>query len=289
MKELSDISTIKSIMERHGFSFSKSLGQNFIIDSDVCPKIADSARLDSSTAVIEIGAGIGVLTKELAERSRSVFSFEIDKRLIPVLDETLADYGNTEIINADFMKTDISAFITEKCAGADVCVCANLPYYITSPVIMKLLEERAPVKSITVMVQKEAADRLCAEPGGRDCGAVSAAVSYYAEQEKLFFVPRTAFFPSPKVDSEVIRLTVRKAPPVAVEDEKTFFRVIRAAFSQRRKTLLNSLSSGLALTKDDTRSILEDAGIDLNIRAERLTLADFAAVTDRLCDLQQGT
>lgn len=282
MKNLSDINVIKSVMARHGVTFNKGLGQNFLVDPEVCPAMAEAAGLDENTCAIEIGPGVGVLTAELAKRAGKVLSFELDDRLLPVLKETLADFDNVEIINQDVMKADLKGIIEEKCAGMDIVVCANLPYYITSPIIMLLLESRLPLKSITVMVQKEAADRLCAEVGSRDGGAVTVAVNYYAESEKLFFVPRDSFLPPPKVNSEVIRLTVRENPPVAVKSEANFFKTVKAAFSQRRKTAENSLSSGTGIKKDVIAKVLADAGLEKTVRAEKLTMEDFARLSDIL-------
>lgn len=282
MKNLSDINVIKSVMGRHGVTFNKGLGQNFLVDPNVCPDMADSADLDENTCAIEIGPGVGVLTAELAKRAGKVLSFEVDNRLLPVLDETLADFNNVEIINQDVLKADLKGIIEEKCKGMEISVCANLPYYITSPIIMLLLESKLPIKSITVMVQKEAADRLCAEVGSRDGGAVTVAVSYYAKAEKLFFVPRDSFLPPPKVNSEVIKLTVRDNPPVKVENEESFFRLVKAAFSQRRKTAENSISAGLGIPKNEIALALEKAGLERTVRAEKLTMEDFAKLTDIL-------
>ncbi len=277
MKNLSDIDTVKSILKRHGFSFSKSLGQNFLIDPTVCPRLCEGADLDKETAVIEIGAGIGVLTAELAQRAGKVIAFELDKRLLPVLAETLAEFQNVEIINEDFLKADLNTLIAEKCAGMRLCVCANLPYYITSPAIMRLLEERYDIDSITVMVQREAAERLTAPVGSREGGAVTAAVRFFSEPERLFFVPRASFMPPPNVDSEVIRLTVLKQPPVSVSDEAFFFKVIKIAFSQRRKTLCNALSG--SFPKERVAAFLLERKLPADIRPERLTMEDFAALS----------
>ena len=276
MRNLSDINVIKSVMGKHGVTFNKGLGQNFLVDPEVCPAMAEAAGLDENTCAIEIGPGVGVLTAELAKRAGKVLSFEVDKRLLPVLDETLSDFSNVEIINEDVMKADLPKIIEEKCKGMEIAVCANLPYYITSPIIMLLLESKLPIKSITVMVQKEAADRLCAEVGSHDGGAVTVAVSYYAESEKLFFVPRESFLPPPKVNSEVIQLTIRKEPPVKVEKEEFFFKLVKAAFSQRRKTAENSISAGLGINKNIVAEALEKAGLERTIRAEKLTMEDFA-------------
>lgn len=276
MRNLSDINVIKSVMGKHGVTFNKGLGQNFLVDSEVCPAMAEAAGLNENTCVIEIGPGVGVLTAELAKRAGKVLSFEVDKRLLPVLAETLSDFDNVEIINEDVMKADLPKIIEEKCKGMEIAVCANLPYYITSPIIMLLLENRLPVKSITVMVQKEAADRLCADVGSRDGGAVTVAVNYYAESEKLFFVPKESFLPPPKVNSQVIRLTVREEPPVKVENEEFFFKLVKAAFSQRRKTAENSISAGLGMGKSAVSEALERAGLERSVRAEKLTMEDFA-------------
>lgn len=282
MKNLSDINVIRSVMGRHGVTFNKGLGQNFLVDPSVCPAMADAAGLDENTCAIEIGPGVGVLTAELAKRAGKVLSFEVDERLLPVLDETLAEFNNVEIINQDIMKADLASIIEEKCKGMDICVCANLPYYITSPIIMLLLESKLPIKSITVMVQKEAADRLCAEVGSRDGGAVTVAVNYYAQSEMLFYVPRESFLPPPKVNSEVIQLTVRENPPVQVKNESAFFKVVKAAFSQRRKTAENSISSGLGIPKATVAQALEEAGLERTVRAEKLTMEDFAVLAENL-------
>lgn len=282
MKNLSDINVIRSVMAKHSVTFNKGLGQNFLVDPEVCPAMAEAAGLDENTCVIEIGPGVGVLTAELAKKAGKVLSFEVDNRLLPVLDETLKDFDNVEIINQDILKADLKSIIEEKCRGMDIAVCANLPYYITSPIIMLFLESKLPVKSITVMVQKEAADRLCAEVGSRDGGAVTVAVSYYAESEQLFFVPKDSFLPPPKVNSEVIRLTVREKPPVAVSDETFFFKLVKAAFSQRRKTAENSISSGLGRDKATVAAALERAGLERTIRAEKLTMENFAKLSELL-------
>ena len=276
MRNLSDINVIKSVMGKHGVTFNKGLGQNFLVDPQVCPAMAEAAGLDENTCAIEIGPGVGVLTAELAKRAGKVLSFEVDKRLLPVLDETLSDFNNVEIINEDVMKADLPKIIEEKCKGMEIAVVANLPYYITSPIIMLLLESKLPIKNVTVMVQKEAADRLCAEVGSRDGGAVSVAVSYYAEAEKLFFVPRDSFLPPPKVNSEVIQLTIRKEAPVKVENEEFFFKLVKAAFSQRRKTAENSISAGLGINKNIVAEALEKTGLERTVRAEKLTMEDFA-------------
>lgn len=276
---LSDISTMKEILSRHGFTFSKALGQNFLINPSVCPRMAEMCGVDDESGVLEIGPGIGVLTRELAKRSKKTVAVELDTRLLPVLAETLSDYPNASVVHGDVMKLDLHQLIKEEFPGMKVAVCANLPYYITSPVIMKILEEKLPITALTVMVQKEAADRICAKPGTRACGAVSAAVQYYAEPEILFQVSRGSFMPAPNVDSTVIRLNVREQPPVKLSDEAHFFRLIKAAFGQRRKTALNAVSSGMGLPKAQVAQAMERAEIAPNARAEQMTLemlADFS-------------
>lgn len=280
--ELTDINTIKRLLSRQGFSFQKSLGQNFITDPSVCPEMARLAGVREGTGAIEIGPGVGVLTVELAKRADKVVTVEIDTRLIPVLAETLYDYRNVQVVNADVLKTDIKKLIEDEFDGRPVNICANLPYYITSPIIMYLLQSRLPVESITVMVQKEAADRLCAKVGSRDSGAITVAVNYYAEAEKLFEVKRDCFMPAPKVDSEVIKLKVREKPLVEVSDEKFFFEMVKAAFSQRRKTAVNGLSSGLSMPKDKINAALERAGLSPSVRAEALTMEELAVLAEEL-------
>ncbi len=282
MQNLSNIGQIKDILSRHGFSFSKSLGQNFLINPSVCPKMAEMAGASEDVGVIEIGAGIGVLTAELASRAKKVVSIEIDSRLLPILDETLADFDNIEVINADVMKINLHELIEEKFAGMKVIVCANLPYYITSPIIMMLLESKLNIESITVMVQSEAADRLCAEVGSRQAGAVTVAVNYYAQAYKLFDVSRGSFMPAPNVDSKVIRLDVRKEPEIKLADEKKFFKMVKAAFAQRRKTALNSISAGMGLSKQQVENALKKSGFETNVRAEKLSMIELATLCENL-------
>lgn len=274
--------TIKEVLGRHGFRFSKALGQNFLIDPRVCPRMAAESGAAECAGAIEVGPGLGVLTYELAQVAKKVVAIELDQRLFPVLGETLADCPNVELVQGDVLKLDLHALIQEKFDGQEVCVCANLPYYITSPVIMGLLEGGLPLKSITVMVQKEAAERICAQPGQRACGAVSVSVHYHSQPQVLFGVSRGSFLPPPNVDSAVIRLDLRREPPVQVADEGWFFRVSRAAFAQRRKTAANSISASLGLPKAQVEAALGAAGIPANARAEQLSLEQFAALANAL-------
>lgn len=282
MQNLTDIGTIKDILSRHGFHFSKALGQNFIVNPSVCPRMAEESEIDENCGVIEIGAGIGVLTAELAKRARKVVCVELDTRLLPILDETLADFDNIEIINQDVLKTDLAALIKEKFDGMPVYVCANLPYYITSPVIMALLESRLPIEAVTVMVQKEAAQRICAPVGSRLSGAVTVAVDYYASAHKLFDVSAGSFMPAPKVDSCVIRMDIRKQPEIETGDEKLFFRIVHAAFGQRRKTASNSISAGSGIPKDIVIKAIEECGFEPSVRAESLNMQDLAALCKKI-------
>lgn len=280
---LCDINTVTALLKRHGFKFSKSLGQNFIIDEEICPAIAEALNADRKTAVLEIGPGIGVLTKELCRVAGKVVSVELDKRLFPVLEETLGDFGNFTLVEGDFMKLDLAELIEKEFSGYDkIKVCANLPYYITSPVIMTLLESRLPIDEIVVMVQREAAQRLCAEAGTKECGAVSAAIQYYGNAEILFEVGRESFMPSPKVDSAVIRIIPIADKGYGIDNEKAFFTLVKAAFSQRRKTAVNSVSATLGIPKDKVTEALRELSLDENIRAEKLTMEDFAGLTMRL-------
>lgn len=282
MENLSNISVIRDVLSRHGFSFSKGLGQNFLINPTVCPRMAEMGNAQPGWGMIEIGAGVGVLTAELAQRADKVVCIEIDSRLLPILDETLAEYDNIKIVNQDVLKVDLHKLIAEEFPNMPVAVCANLPYYITSPIIMNLLESRLPISSLTVMVQKEAAQRICAMPGSREVGAVSIAVRYYCEPKVLFQVSRGSFMPAPDVDSTVIRLDIRKQPAVDVKREEDFFRVVKAAFSQRRKTLSNTLSSGLSMNKTQIAELLERAGVASNLRAEQLSMQQFADIANAL-------
>lgn len=277
---LSDINTVRALLQKNGFTFKKSLGQNFLINPDVCPAMADAA-CDKDTGVIEIGPGIGVLTAELSARAKRVIAIELDERLKKILPVTLSECENVEIIYGDVLKTDLKALIAEKFSDCNrVAVCANLPYYITSPIVMSLLESKLPIDSITVMVQKEAAERLCAKVGTRQAGAVSVAVSYYAEPEILFGVDKGSFLPPPKVDSAVIQLHIRENPPVAVNDEPKFFRLVKACFAQRRKTLVNTVSNTLGMDKESIKKALAKLGLSETVRGEKLTLEELAELSN---------
>jgi 16S rRNA (adenine1518-N6/adenine1519-N6)-dimethyltransferase len=282
MYKLYDPQTIEKLMSENGTGFSKSLGQNFLIDPDVCPEMARMCGADKNSGVIEIGAGIGVLTQQLCKVAGKTVSFEIDDTLIPILEKTVGNEPGLKIINADIMKYDLSSLIKDEFPGMDVCVCANLPYYITSPVIMMLLEQDLDIRSITVMVQKEAGTRLCALPGTRDAGAVSAAVRYYTSPKVLFDVPKESFMPSPKVDSCVIKLDILEQPPVFIADKKKFFSMIKAAFAQRRKTACNSISSGMGISKQQVKDALIKCGLPENVRAEALSMQELAGLSNNL-------
>lgn len=284
MQNLTNLGTIRTIMDRFGFTFSKSLGQNFIVNPSVCPKIAELGGAESEVGVLEIGAGFGVLTNELAARAKKVVVVELDSRLLPVLSYTLSDHKNVKVINQDILKTDLPALLAEEFGEMEVVVCANLPYYITSPILMMLLESRLPVKSITVMVQKEAGERICAVMPSRACGAVTAAVRYYSKPQILFPVSRGSFYPSPNVDSMVVRLDVKKELPLEGEAEKRLFRVVKAAFGQRRKTLVNTLSSGLKIEKARAAEAIAEAGLKPTVRAEELSLDEFIRLSQILTE-----
>lgn len=279
---LADVKTIESLLKPVGFDFKKSLGQNFLINEDVCPAMAKAA-CDDNTGVLEIGPGIGVLTVELSKVAKRVVAIELDERLRKILPKTLSECNNVEVIFGDAMKLDLKQIIAEKFGDCErVCVCANLPYYITSPIIMMLLESKLPIDNITVMVQKEAAERLCAEVGSRESGAITVAVNYYAEPEILFEVDRYSFMPPPKVDSSVIKLNVRKEPPIKLDNEKAFFTLVKAAFAQRRKTLVNTVSNTLGVNKEDLRQALEEIGLSSTVRSEQLTLNELAMLFNKI-------
>ncbi|MBR4949230.1 MAG: 16S rRNA (adenine(1518)-N(6)/adenine(1519)-N(6))-dimethyltransferase RsmA [Clostridia bacterium] len=283
MYNLTDVKEIKSILSRHGFNFSKSFGQNFLINPQIPQDIAIYSGINNDSGVIEIGPGMGTLTYELCKRAKKVVSVEIDKKLIPVLEDTMADFSNFTLINKDILKTDLKKLIEEEFCDMDVYICANLPYYITTPIIMKLLEEDLPIKSITVMVQKEVASRLCATEKDKDNGAISLAIRYYTTPKLLFDVAPDNFLPAPKVTSSVISL-IPNETKISCKDKDFMFRVIKAAFSQRRKTLLNSLSgaSYLDISKEDIKKAMEICGFSESVRGEKLSLSDFAKFSDVL-------
>lgn len=283
--ERNDKAAIEALLKRHGFHFSKSMGQNFLIDPAIPYEIAESSRANEQNGVLEIGPGIGALSHELCERAGKVVAVELDKTLLPILDETMARFDNFEVVSADILKTDIPALVREKFAGLTPIVCANLPYNITTPAITALIESKC-FESITVLVQKEVAERLCAAPGTSAYGAFSVFMQYYTEPEYLFAVPRECFEPQPKVTSAVLRAVVRREPPVEVEDEK-FFRVVYAAFALRRKTLVNSLMTafGSQLTKEQVTQAVTSCGLEANIRGERLGLSEFAALSAEIAAL----
>ncbi|RDU34809.1 16S rRNA (adenine(1518)-N(6)/adenine(1519)-N(6))-dimethyltransferase [Neobacillus piezotolerans] len=276
----------RAILEKYGFSFKKSLGQNFLIDTNILRKIVDAAGITSETGTIEIGPGIGALTEQLAKASRKTLAFEIDQRLLPILEDTLSPYPNVKVIHSDFLKADAAEVIREEFTpGMDLVVAANLPYYVTTPIIMKILEDKLPVRAIVVMLQKEVADRISAVPGSKDYGSLSIAVQYYTEAETVMIVPKTVFVPQPNVDSAVIRLNVRSKPAVTVTNEEFFFKITRAAFAQRRKTILNNLTSQLERGKEQKDAItaaLEKAGIEPSRRGETLSLEEFARLSEAL-------
>ncbi len=279
---LTNIGTVKEILSRHGFSFSKGLGQNFIINPEICPKIAENGNARKGFGILEIGTGIGVLTAELAKRAEKVTAIEIDTRLLPILDETLSEFDNIKVINQDVMKADLNKIIKEEFDGLRVAVCANLPYYITSPVIMRLLESRLPIESITVMVQKEAAQRLCAETGTRESGAITVGVNYYGTVKQLFSVSRGNFMPSPNVDSAVIRIDIDRRYRLDEDGEKFFFSVVKAGFSQRRKTVANALSSQLGIGKEQVYTALTENGLSETVRIESLNMEQLIKFSESL-------
>mgnify|MGYP000436764115 FL=1 len=273
-----------AVLQKYHFNFQKKFGQNFLIDTTVLDRIISSAEITKEDCVLEIGPGIGTMTQYLAERAGSVVAVEIDKALIPILEETLQDYDNVTVINDDILKVDINRLVEEKNGGRPIKVVANLPYYITTPIIMGLFESRVPLKSITIMVQKEVADRMQVGPGTKDYGALSLAVQYYAKPEIVANVPPNCFIPRPNVGSAVIRLTCYEEPPVQVKDEKKMFALIRASFNQRRKTLVNGLgNAGLpGITKESAAAALEQMSLSPTVRGEALTLEQFARLSDLL-------
>lgn len=282
--ELTNINDIRALLDRHGFRFSKALGQNFLIADWVPRDIAESAGLDADTGVLEIGPGIGCLTQELSKRAGRVVSVELDKSLKPILAETLAGLDNVEIVYGDILKQDVNALVEERFPGLRPAVCANLPYNVTSPVLTKLIESGC-FDTITVMIQREVARRICAAPNTADYGAFGVFVQWHMHTELLFDVPPSCFIPQPKVTSSVIRLTRREAPPVRVRDEELLFKLIRAAFNQRRKTLVNALSGATGLDKKTLEKTITDCGLDARVRGEALDIASFAAICEKISDL----
>lgn len=275
----------KEIINRHGFSFKKSLGQNFLIDQNILDKIVGAAELDGSTGAMEIGPGIGALTERLAEAAGAVTAVEIDQRLIPILEEVLAHHPHVKIRHADVLKVNLPELFKEDFAGVEkVSVVANLPYYVTTPILMKLLEDRLPLRHIVVMIQKEVAERMAAAPGGKEYGSLSIAVQYYSEPEIICTVPHTVFIPQPNVDSAVIRLKIRERPAVEVADEQHFFDVVQASFTQRRKTIANNLKARFFPKEGRERleALLAEAGIDPARRGETLSLEEYARLSDVL-------
>jgi 16S rRNA (adenine1518-N6/adenine1519-N6)-dimethyltransferase len=285
-KDIATPNRTKEILQKYGFSFKKSLGQNFLIDPNILRKITDAANLTQESGAIEIGPGIGALTEQLARACKKVVAFEIDQRLLPILNETLAPYSNVDIIHSDVLKANVKEIIHERMAGIeDIMVVANLPYYVTTPIIMKLLTDNLPIRGLVVMLQKEVADRMTARPGTKDYGSLSIAVQYYTDVEIVMNVPKTVFVPQPNVDSAVIRLTRRSTPRAVVKDESFFFQVTKASFAQRRKTIFNNLSSQLPSGKEKKEAILaalEQANIDPKRRGETLTIEEFARLSDQL-------
>lgn len=272
----------KELLQRHGLVLKKSLGQNFLIDTNVLNNIVRAAELDQTKGALEIGPGIGALTQQLAKAAGTVVAVEIDQRLLPLLEETLEAYPNASVVHGDVLKVDLRALLEERFAGCErVSVVANLPYYVTTPILMKLLEDKLPLEHIVVMIQKEVADRMAAPPGGKDYGSLSIAVQYYCDPEIVAIVPHTVFVPQPNVDSAVIKLKVRGRPPVEVEDEAFFFEVVQASFTQRRKTIYNNLAAKFFTkeTKGRLEQVLRQAGVEPARRGETLSMAEYAALS----------
>lgn len=282
-KDIATPTRTKQILEKYGFSFKKSLGQNFLVDTNILHNIVDAAELSKKTAVIEIGPGIGALTEQLCRAAGKVLAIEIDQRLLPILDDTLSPYDNVEVVHGDVLKLNLHQLIEEKLRDYDeISVVANLPYYVTSPILMKLLEEQLRLKHIVVMIQKEVADRIAAKPGTKDYGSLSVAAQFYAEAEVAMIVPASVFVPKPNVDSAVLKLSIRDEPAVVVQDERLFFRLVRASFGQRRKTLLNNLMSNFAgkEQKELVLRALESTGIEPSRRGETLSIEEFGKLSN---------
>ncbi|MEM5590659.1 16S rRNA (adenine(1518)-N(6)/adenine(1519)-N(6))-dimethyltransferase [Niallia circulans] len=285
-KDIATPARTRAILDKYGFSFKKSLGQNFLIDTNILRNIVDHAQLTEESGAIEVGPGIGALTEQLAKRSKKVVAYEIDQRLLPILKETLEPYPHAKIIHQDILKANVKEILdTEFKDIKDIMLVANLPYYVTTPIIMKILEEKLPLRGIVVMLQKEVAERISAKPGTKEYGSLSIAIQYYTKPEVVMIVPKTVFVPQPNVDSAVIRLTIRETPSVVVKNEAFFFQVTRASFAQRRKTILNNLSSQLEGGKEKKAEIiaaLEQAGIEPSRRGESLSIEEFAKLSDIL-------
>ena len=286
MDKLTSISTIKYIMKKYGFKFSKGLGQNFIIDENIVEKILNGADISENDFILEVGPGIGVMTKAMAERAKKVVSVEIDSTLIPVLEETLAESNNVKIINEDILKLDINKVIEEEFNGVAPKVIANLPYYVTTPIIMRFLEENIPVEDIVVMIQKEVGERIGASPNSKTYGSLSVVIQYYSNPTVVAKVPRTVFMPQPNVDSIVVRLNILKSPKVELLDKEIFFKTVKSAFSMRRKTLLNTISAGFSMDKEMVRNIFEKADIDYKRRGESLSIYEFAELSNKIKESQ---
>lgn len=284
MKNLASPKVIKEILDESGFKFSKSLGQNFLIDESVLDKMIEGSGIDKNTNVIEIGPGFGTLTQRLCISSKKVVAIEIDSSAVPILEKNLEEFDNLKIINDDVLKCDLGKIIAEEFGGEKIKIVANLPYYITTPIIMHILESRIKTDSLCIMIQKEVAQRIAAMPSCKDYGALTVAVNYYSEPRLICHVPPSSFIPMPKVSSSVISLDIRNAPPVNVKNEKGYFKVVKAAFGQRRKTLLNALSNSPAipLSKDEILNVLKTCGIDEKRRGETLSLQDFANITNMI-------
>ena len=283
---IADYSVTKAVLERHGFTFKKSFGQNFLTDTNILQKIVDTAEIDDQVNVIEIGPGIGALTEFLAERAAEVMAFEIDHRLVPILADTLRDFDNVTVVNEDILKVDLAQHIQNfKNPDLPIKVVANLPYYITTPILMHLIESGIPFSEFVVMMQKEVADRISAQPNTKAYGSLSIAVQYYMTAKVAFIVPRTVFVPAPNVDSAILKMVRRPEPAVAVEDEKFFFKVSKASFTHRRKTLWNNLTGYFGKTeevKEKLTKALDQAGLSPSVRGEALSLAEFASLADAL-------
>lgn len=280
--KLTDLNTIRNLLNEFEAAPDKRYGQNFLISERVVENIAENCGASEKDGILEIGPGIGVLTQKLCERYKKVVSVEIDNKMVSILGKTMAEYGNFTLISNDILKTDLDALLKEHFDGMRVTVCANLPYYITSPIIMFLLESEAPFDNVTVMIQKEVAERLTAKPGSADYGAITPAVNYYADVQKLFTVPAGCFYPAPKVDSAVVRFKLRKLPEYEPENKELMFEVIKYAFLQRRKTLSNALSANKTLSKDVIDAAIRDCGFDPRIRGEALSIGDFRRLSDAL-------